>query len=397
MASTYLRQTYHPAPPARSGVQGLAAKPWPVTVAVIARDEQRCIRRCVDSVLASAVDAVLVLDTGSTDRTLAILADYADSRLSVVRHRWDHSFATARNAAMDRARPGWIVFLDADEWLTDDTAATLPDCLRSFEPVPGIELATLAPTIREPEPDVHHDTIARIMPTWALRYHGAVHEYPRVPGSDIVPGLFGVSLEFRHDGYRPEVAAAKGKRQRNLSLLERARADEPRNPRWLCYHLRDGMWQMSSADIVDICSQLEQADQRGAGDPYSPDSYRRSTLVLACTRLAHLGDWHHTLAYCVDLDRLCPQGSPDAVYFRGLHELLDGPGASTRGLRTAIRTRSDARAMADSRLEPDGRALDALIGAYLHDLKGPETADTYLAMCEPWTDPFFDASRLYNW
>jgi hypothetical protein len=148
---------------------------------------------------------------------------------------------------MDRARPGWIVFLDADEWLTDDTAAGLQACLHSFESVPGIELATLAPTIREAE---------------------------------------------------------------------------------------------------------------------------------------------------LDLDRLCPYGSPDAVYFRGLRELLDGPGARTEGLRTTMRTRRDARAMADSRLDPDGRALDALIGAYLHELKGQATADTYLAMCDPWIDPFFDASPL---
>jgi hypothetical protein len=394
MTSTFLRQTYHPAPSARLGAQEPAAMPWAITVAVIARDEERCIRRCVDSALASAADAVLVLDTGSTDRTAAILADYTDSRLSVVQHRWDHSFAAARNAAMDRARPGWIVFLDADEWLTDDTAAGLQACLHSFESVPGIELATLAPTIREAELDVLYDNIPRIMPTWTLRYHGAVHEYPRVPGSDVIPGLFGVSLEFGHDGYRPEVALAKGKRQRNLSLLERARADEPRNGRWLYFHLRDGLWEMSAADVIGICARLDEADQHGAGDRLGPDGYRRNALVLACTRLAQLGKWRQMSVYCDDLDRLCPYGSPDAVYFRGLRELLDGPGARTESLRTTMRTRRDARVMADSRLDPDGRALDALIGAYLHELKGQATADTYLAMCDPWIDPFFDASRL---
>ena len=50
--------------------------------------------------------------------------------------------------------------------------------------------------------------------------------------------------------------------------------------------------------------------------------------------------------------------------------------------------------MAGSGLAPDGRALDALIGAYLYALKGQTAADTYLAMCEPWIDPFFTASRL---
>jgi hypothetical protein len=64
LISPYVRKVYQPIP----------SMPWPVTAAVVARDEQRCIRRCVDSVLTSAVDAVLVLDTGSTDRTLELLA-----------------------------------------------------------------------------------------------------------------------------------------------------------------------------------------------------------------------------------------------------------------------------------------------------------------------------------
>ena len=41
---------------------------WPVTVAVLTRDEERSIRRCLDSVLAASVDRLLVLDTGSTER-----------------------------------------------------------------------------------------------------------------------------------------------------------------------------------------------------------------------------------------------------------------------------------------------------------------------------------------
>jgi len=394
LTSPYLRETYQPVPPARLRHHDPAPAPWPVTVAIMARDEQRCIRRCVDSVLASPVDAVLVLDTGSTDQTLAILASYADSRIEVVQHRWDHSFAEARNAAMERARPGWIVFLDADEWLAEDTAEALRACLNSFEATPGMELAALAPMIREAHTGVQYDDIPRIMPTWTLRFHGAVHEYPYVPGRDIVPGLFGVSLELMHDGYRPEVAIAKGKMQRNLSLIERARASEPHNPRWLFYHLRDGLWEMSGPDIIDICTQLADADHPGPCDRHRPDTYRRNALAHACTRLAQLGDWHQALAYCTDLDRLSPPSSPDAIYIRGLYELLNGTGATPQGLLTAVRTRGNAYALANSGVDTHGRPLDALIAAYLHDLKGRETANAYLAMCHPWTDPFFDASRL---
>jgi glycosyltransferase involved in cell wall biosynthesis len=345
-------------------------------------------------VLASAVDAVLVLDTGSTDQTLAILASYPDGRIEVVQHHWNNSFADARNAVMERARPGWVVFLDADEWLTEDTAKELRACLDSFESVPGMELAALAPTIREAAVGEQYEDIPRIMPNWSLRFHGEVHEYPFLPGLDAVPGTLGVSLEFMHDGYRPDVAVAKDKRRRNLALIERARAAEPRNPRWLFYQLRDGLWEMSGPEIVDLCTQLADADRSSPGDRVGPEVYRRNGVAHACTRLAQLGDWRQALTYCVDLDRMSPPVSPDAVYVRGLHELLKGSGATPHGLLTAVRTRNGANDLTGSGLDADGRHLDALIAAYLRDLKGREVANDYLAMCRPWSDPFFDASRL---
>ncbi|UQU63732.1 glycosyltransferase [Couchioplanes caeruleus] len=92
---TYLRETYQPGLPP-SGDDPPVASPWPVTIAVLTRNEQRCVSRCLDSVLACPVDAVMVVDTGSTDRTLDIVEAYRDSRIEVVRYRWDDSFADAR-------------------------------------------------------------------------------------------------------------------------------------------------------------------------------------------------------------------------------------------------------------------------------------------------------------
>jgi hypothetical protein len=71
----FLRETYEPAPAAGSAVRPPLPTPWPVTVAMVNRDEQRRIGRCLDSVLAAPVDAVLVPDTGSTDLTLAVVAE----------------------------------------------------------------------------------------------------------------------------------------------------------------------------------------------------------------------------------------------------------------------------------------------------------------------------------
>ncbi len=99
---------------------------------LIVRDESETIERCLLSVLA-VVDEVLVIDTGSRDDT----ADKA-RRLgaNVVRVRWSGSFASARNAALDRLGSDWVLMLDADEVLAaedrDRVRELLSGCVEGY-------------------------------------------------------------------------------------------------------------------------------------------------------------------------------------------------------------------------------------------------------------------------
>ena len=309
---------------------------------------------------------------------------------------WPRSFAAVRNSALELTGDGWLMFVDADEWLTEQTAATLRESLRGYESIDGIEWCTLAPVIREDGAGQQYNDIARIMPARHLRYTGEVHEYPYLPAHpEVVPGLLGVDLTFRHDGYSPEVVRDKDKAARNLELLGLARHREPQNPRWLYYHLRDGLHLLDEDGVLARLADVESASRRGFGDRYPPEVYRVNSLVRACVRLAELAAWPRLLDICVDLDRSRPDGAhPDAVYFRGVYELLHGAGPDSDQLLRAIRLRRDETVVAASGLDPDGRPLDALIAAQLRELKGRDAANAYLKMCRPWTDQFFDASRL---
>lgn len=86
-----------------------------ITAAIIAKDEEDVIARCVRSV-KSAVDEVLVYDTGSTDKTQEVARD-----AGAVVHTdgpWDDfHFAEARNRAAEMASHDWIFVIDADEVL----------------------------------------------------------------------------------------------------------------------------------------------------------------------------------------------------------------------------------------------------------------------------------------
>ena len=94
-----------------------------ITAAVITRNEEHNIADCLASLVWA--DELLVLDSFSTDRTVAIALGYTDR----VFQREFKSFPTQRNAALELARGDWILFVDADERVPSELAAEIRDLL----------------------------------------------------------------------------------------------------------------------------------------------------------------------------------------------------------------------------------------------------------------------------
>ncbi|WP_439657675.1 glycosyltransferase [Lentzea sp. HUAS TT2] len=96
------------------------------SLCLIVKDEERFLRECVISARGLA-DQVVIVDTGSTDRTLEIATELADV---VDKVPFAGDFAAARNAALEHAQGDWIVFLDADEQFPAGEAEALRGVLR---------------------------------------------------------------------------------------------------------------------------------------------------------------------------------------------------------------------------------------------------------------------------
>ena len=86
-----------------------------VSVVVISKNEEASIERCLRSV--DWADEVIVLDSGSTDRTVEI-AQNLGARVSVTAD-WP-GFGPQKNRALEQVTGDWVLSLDADEWATGE-------------------------------------------------------------------------------------------------------------------------------------------------------------------------------------------------------------------------------------------------------------------------------------
>lgn len=198
-----------------------------LSLCMIVRDEEEQLPRCLDSV-KSVVDEMVIVDTGSTDRTIGIAEQYG---AKVIRHQWSNDFAAARNAGLEKAGGDWILVLDADEVLDSYGCELLPLYMMH----PGIEgiLFQLHNYLNE-------DVIWEIMVNPALRlfrnrpeyrYRHPIHEQviDSIAANSEGAALGQTELVIHHYGYGQKQLQTKQKIQRNRTALEQILVKEPTN------------------------------------------------------------------------------------------------------------------------------------------------------------------------
>ncbi|MFB5685249.1 glycosyltransferase family 2 protein, partial [Paenibacillus terreus] len=96
-----------------------------ISLCMIVRNEEKYLPKCLSSV-QRIVDEIIIVDTGSTDDTVAIAKSFG---AKVIQMPWQNSFADARNRGFDEATGDWILWLDADEEMDVNEAEKLKGLL----------------------------------------------------------------------------------------------------------------------------------------------------------------------------------------------------------------------------------------------------------------------------
>ena len=84
-----------------------------ISVCMIVKNEELLLAQCLDS-LQNIADEIIIVDTGSTDRTKEIASRYTDK---IFDFPWIHDYSAARNFAAEQASMEYIYMADADERL----------------------------------------------------------------------------------------------------------------------------------------------------------------------------------------------------------------------------------------------------------------------------------------
>lgn len=92
---------------------------------IIAKNEAQCIRRCLESL--SFADEIIVLDSGSTDETIAIAREFTDKVYST---DWQ-GYGVQKQRALSHATQPWVLNLDADEFVSPALALEIQQAIHS--------------------------------------------------------------------------------------------------------------------------------------------------------------------------------------------------------------------------------------------------------------------------
>ena len=222
-----------------------------LSVAMIFKNEIRCLERCLQSLqpLRERFSTELVMaDTGASDGSRAVAEQYADVLFDFP---WVNDFAAARNATLDRCSGDWVLVVDCDEWL-DPGLDELEGILRG-RLAEGKDGATvLQRNYADAGLESWHDfpALRLLRRRDGLRYEGRIHEAPQINGRALDVYRSAATV-LHHDGYaalNDGSEAGKQKRERNSRLL---REELKKNPedlrRWM--------------QLLDCC---EDAPDRGA-------------------------------------------------------------------------------------------------------------------------------------
>lgn len=157
------------------------------SLCMIVKNEEAVLRECLDSI-KELMDEIIIVDTGSTDGTKEIAAEYTPY---VYDYQWTDDFAAARNFAFSKATGDYIYSADADEYLDEENRVKFKALKKVLMPeVEIVQMIYVTEQINHPTENFAKDLRPKLFKrlrefTWIEPIHETVNTNPVVFDSDI--------------------------------------------------------------------------------------------------------------------------------------------------------------------------------------------------------------------
>lgn len=192
-----------------------------ISVAMIVKNEERCLDRCLKSLHPSWEK--IVVDTGSTDRTIEIAKE---NGAKVFHFDWINDFSAARNYSLSQARGRWILMLDADEWLDEADRVGINQLIqrqdicgfqfRQVQQADGQEVSIPTFRLYHNHPSIRYQFSAHEQIVYSLDKYAKARGYILGDSPDV---------KIYHDGYDGDRGMMKIRRA--VPILEKAVKEDP--------------------------------------------------------------------------------------------------------------------------------------------------------------------------
>ena len=190
-----------------------------ISACLIVKDEATLLPGCLESI-RSWVDEIIVVDTGSNDKTVSIAMSYG---AKVFNQQWEADFSKHRNFSIEQATSDWVFIIDADERMSEEDIPRLKELINSDQHsiislnvfnVYGKDekMTTFLPSIRLFRRDLN------------LRYEGIVHNRLVFPENAFIVRA---NIKLKHLGYDLSPEQMRKKFERSHALLEKQLQKNP--------------------------------------------------------------------------------------------------------------------------------------------------------------------------
>jgi tetratricopeptide (TPR) repeat protein len=264
-----------------------------ISACLIVKNEEDFLPGCLASI-KDVADEIILVDTGSKDRTLEIAAEYG---CRIIHFPWTGDFSAARNESLKHATGDWILIIDADEELPGDEIAAIREAVDN----PANNILSLSVYNQS------HETgrVSSFLPSirlfrrrQGLSYRGIVHNRLILPPDMVVTRC---DIKLYHYGYDLSRDRLKQKKTRSIELLEKQLAETP-DDLFANFNMAQLLRGMGGLSDQNVCERIvmharkviDTAEQQSSAD----QGYRLMARIQGAAAFCTLGRFEEAEKLC---------------------------------------------------------------------------------------------------